>query len=101
MTGPRRGNRRTHYQFCITCEAPLRPGKTSEQDWPGTVPHKGRGLCSKCYYLERRDKAPNIELREEIEFLLETGDTKESLYRNTEIARMAIEYVFKALKIVE
>lgn len=91
----------------------MRPKGTLESEWPETNAHASKGVCLLCYHQQRRLAArakagiPVQEtkqaqyLREEIEFLLETGDTKESLYRNTEIARMAIEYVFKALKIVE
>lgn len=39
------------------------------------------------------------ELGEEIEFLLSTGDDRDTLYRNTGIAKMAVEYAMNALKI--
>lgn len=98
---------------CALCDVQMRPKGSLLSDWPGTNSHAARGVCTVCNDKQRRaaarakagTPAPETKqvqyLREEIEFLLETGDTKESLYRNTEIARMAIEYVFKALKIVE
>lgn len=98
---------------CALCDTQMRPKGTLEQEWPGTNEHASKGVCLLCYHRERRAAArakagtPTQEtkqaqnLREEIEFLLETGDSVSDLSRNTEIVRMALEYVVKALKIVE
>lgn len=98
---------------CALCDVQMRPKGTLESEWPGTNAHASRGVCLLCYHQQRRAAArakagvPAQEtkqtqyLREEIEFLLETGDSVSDLSRYTEIVRMSIEYVVKALKIVE
>lgn len=53
------------FRNCIDCDAPLRPERTSENEWPGTTPHKGRGLCSKHYMRRKRagtlDEVPHVQ----------------------------------------
>lgn len=36
---------------CLDCGVPMRPAGRTEAEFPGTVAHYGRGLCSPCSYL--------------------------------------------------
>lgn len=40
---------------CAHCDRPLRPNGQPLQDWPGTVIHRGRSLCNRCYRRHRDD----------------------------------------------
>ena len=96
---------------CALCDVQMRPKGTLEEEWPGTNEHASRGVCLLCYHRERRAAArakagtpiqetkQTQNIREEIEFLLSTGDDRDTLYRNTGIAKMAVEYVMNVLKI--
>lgn len=96
---------------CSLCDVPMRPRNTLLEEWPDTNEHVSRGVCMVCYHRERRAAArlkagtvvpmtkALLELGEEIEFLLSTGDDRNTLYRNTGIAKMAVEYAMKVLKI--
>lgn len=96
---------------CVLCDKQMRPKWMPEEDWPDTNAHASRGVCLLCYHRERRAEArlkagtvapvskALLELGEEIEFLLSTGDDRDTLYRNTGIAKMAVEYAMNALKI--
>jgi hypothetical protein len=39
---------------CASCGRPMRPIRASATDHPGTVMHKGRGLCSSCHSIARQ-----------------------------------------------
>lgn len=96
---------------CVLCDKQMRPKWMPEEDWPDTNAYASRGVCLLCYHRERRAEArlkagtvapvskALLELGEEIEFLLSTGDDRDTLYRNTGIAKMAVEYAMNALKI--
>lgn len=35
-------------QYCGDCGIPMRPGRASIDDWPGTRAHHGHGICMRC-----------------------------------------------------
>ena len=41
---------------CIECDEPMRPSKSLKRDHPGTVRHKSKGRCAKCYEESRMAK---------------------------------------------
>lgn len=90
------GNRWEGHTHCLRCSIPLRPKRRSEAEFPGSLPHLGRGLCQKCYFQERRS-VNSDSLREEIDFMLSSGDSLDSLHRNPGIAKMAVEFVLKKM----
>lgn len=90
------GNRWEGHTHCLRCSIPLRPKSRSEAQMPGTRPHLGRGLCRRCYDLDRRGRNHD-SLRDEIDFMLSSGDSLDSLHRNPGIAKMAVEFVLKKM----
>jgi hypothetical protein len=33
---------------CLTCHRPMRPTRARVSEYPGTVPHEGKGRCGTC-----------------------------------------------------
>lgn len=96
----RYSNRWIGYVYCVDCEKRLRPKTRPESEFPGSVPHKGKGRCTACYERVRvRTKRvdPIHVLKEEIDFMLSSGDSLDSLHRNPGIAKMAVEFVLKKM----
>jgi hypothetical protein len=43
---------------CLGCSKPLRPTRAKLADYPGTVPHEGKGCCGRCRKAQLAQRQP-------------------------------------------